>query len=155
MTGGIAGGMIALLLLLLCILVAVFYVRKRRMRDNRHLDLFKSSENAVNPAYISEFAAVEPAYGIFQPHQMQFTEPDEPFETSLFDKDPKFRFTGPSLLHPGRAFKLTAAVLDEDVAKAEAQRKRKELRDAALDRKIRASKVKDAAYPSLSEVEEA
>ena len=155
MTGGIAGGLIALLLLLLCILIAVLYVRKRRLRDNRHLELFKVSENAVNPSYIPEFAAVIPSRDLFQ-HPQSFSapriEPDEiQIDTAIFDTEPKFRFTGPSLLQHGFAFKLTAAILEEDVAKAEAQRKRKELRDAALDRKIRAGKEKDGVNLSQTE----
>ena len=124
-----------MLLLLLCILVAVFYVRKRRMRDNRHLDLFKRPENAINPAYISEFAAVEPARELFLSDGIPFAESDEPFEITLFDKEPKFRISGPSLLQHGNAFKFTAAVLDKDVARAEAQQRRINQREVAWELK--------------------
>ena len=149
--------------LLILILLVILFIRRRRARkDDRSLHLFDAKESALNPAYIPEISfprKPDPPLSSSKNgdtrvwHQKNWVdnlavpvvvestvhadtlEPDDLMVRSIFDTEPKLRFEGPSVVQHSKPFFVRVGVWNEEEAKAEAQQRRREQREAAWTRK--------------------
>ncbi len=157
-SGGIAGLIVGLLVLLLLLLLLLLLVRRKRSKDNRHLELFESQRMGFNTAYLSEYAVsdfkIAPDEATLQadPSRMWMTnnmfptatalpvpdelEDDDLLHKSVFTTEPKSSFSAVSLFTSNRLDKFNAVVWDERGAAAESQQRKRELAEIENNRKI-------------------